>query len=480
MVPSRMLNTRTLKAAWLSLLVGVMLLGAALPATSTAQGQEIVVTALVDESAREIVDAWIAAYGAQQPGAVFDVTYAPAAELLDRLGENVLLITGEMPGDLPVAYECGAIGVVHMLLPDLAGRYLSSEDCGSDLSAPAAAARDFLKWVTGPDGQQVAIELGLLPSEVTVTDQAGVTVTVPQPVRRVVSAYGVAPFYVYVVGAGDRLVAANYIGIRDEQSVAAMTRLDPRFDEISQRISSMSQGESNLEEIAAVEPDLLLTSARTAWLDAAGELGVPILRFEGETPERLKEAVALVGAVFGPDAAYRAAQFNAFYDEVLGSIRAQMDGIENPTRVLFTGTEPLRVASGGMYQTAMIEAAGGVSVSKDAPGNGWQNVNLEQIYTWNPAVIFVPTYGGASVEAFTEDPQWAPIQAVASGNVIQLPRLTGPLDIPAPDSIIGIIWMANKLYPGQLDLDCEALTTEFYNRFYEYAITAEEASTLCS
>ena len=71
-------------------------------------------------------------------------------------------------------------------------------------------------------------------------------------------------------------------------------------------------------------------------------------------------------------------------------------------------------------------------------------------------------------------------QAVANGNVIQLPSLTGPLDTPAPDSIIGIIWMANQLYPGELDLDCEALATEFYARFYEYDLTAEEASSLCS
>src|SRR5690606_11831746 len=134
------------------------------------------------------------------------------------------------------------------------------------------------------------------------------TVTVPQPVRRVVSAYGVSTYFVYPVGAADRLVAATYLGIRRDDAVATMTRIDPRFPEVANAVSTLGQGESNLEEIAAVQPDLLLASRDSDWLSAADELGLPILRFEGETPEALKEAVALVGAVLGPDAAYRAGQ----------------------------------------------------------------------------------------------------------------------------------------------------------------------------
>ncbi len=468
------------KKTWLSLFLIVALLGAALPVFSIARAQDAAVSAVVDESAREVVDAWIAAYSAQHPGVAFDATYVPADALLGDLSAAQLVITSDMLADLPIAFECGQIGPIRMLLPDLAGRYLSSVDCDGPLTEPAASAAAFLEWVTGPDGQQIAISLGLLPSEVAVTDQAGEVVTVPQPVRRIVSAYGVSTYFVYPVGAGDRLVAGTYLGIRRDNAIAAMTRIDPRFPEVANAVSTLGQGESNLEEIAAVAPDLLLASADSDWLGAANELGIPILRFEGESPEKLKEAVALVGAVLGPDAAYRAEQFAMFYDEVLGSIQQQMAGIEDPKTVYFSGTEPLRVASGGMYQTAMVEAAGGVSVSKDTPGSGWQDVNLEQVYTWNPQVIFVPTYGGASVEAFTSDAQWAPVEAVAQGNVIQLPSLTAPLDIPAPDSIIGIIWMANKLYPGQLDLDCKALATEFYTRFYDYDITPEEASGLCA
>ena len=130
------------------------------------------------------------------------------------------------------------------------------------------------------------------------------------------------------------------------------------------------------------------------------------------------------------------------------------------------------------YQTAMIAAAGGESVSADLTGF-WNDVNLEQVALWNPDVIFVPTYGGATVEAITESGEWAILDAVQSGHVYQLPMFISPWDTPLPDSILGIIWMAETLYPDQVDLNCEYQAAYFYNMFYDYDISAEEVQTLC-
>ncbi|MCD4685823.1 MAG: ABC transporter substrate-binding protein, partial [Anaerolineae bacterium] len=143
-----------------------------------------------------------------------------------------------------------------------------------------------------------------------------------------------------------------------------------------------------------------------------------------------------------------------------------------------SGTKPLRTASRDMYQTAMIALAGGESVSAELVGF-WNDVNLEQVLVWNPDVIFVPTYGGANVEAFTEPDEWGIIPAVEAGHVYQLPSFISPWDTPLPDSILGIMWMAEILYPEQIDLDCLAQTEYFYNTFYGYAISADETQRLC-
>ncbi|MCD4685021.1 MAG: ABC transporter substrate-binding protein, partial [Anaerolineae bacterium] len=289
----------------------------------------------------------------------------------------------------------------YVVLPDLGARYLASEDCGDYVAPDTPMKVDFLTFAVSAAGQQIAINLGLLPDSVTVTDQGGVSVTVPQPVRGIVSAYGVATYYVYTVGAGDTLLAASYIGVRGPAAQDAMRRVDPDFDDLFNAVSVMSQKELNIEEMAALGPDLVLASARTQWLDTAGELGIPVLRFEGESPTLLKESMLLIGAVLGPNAVYQAQQFNVYYDAQLAVIATQVAEVDATQRVYFSGTEPLRTASGEMYQTAMIALAGGESVSADLAGF-WNDVNLEQVLVWNPDVIFVPTYGGANVEAFTE------------------------------------------------------------------------------
>jgi iron complex transport system substrate-binding protein len=415
-----------------------------------------------------------------QTSIAFALVYVESDNAVDAQAIDAdIIITSNYAEEPPVDFECGVISRAYVLLPGMGARYLTSEDCGDFVSPKTLVMREFLRFAVSPDGQQIAIDLGMLPDVIEVTDQAGVTVAIPQPVRNIVSAYGVATYYVYTTGAGDRLAAAAYVGVRGPAAQDAMRRVDPNFDEVFTAVPALSQNEISLEEVAALQPGLILASARTQWLDSAAELGIPVLRFEGETPERLKEAMILIGTALGPDAAYRALQFNAYYDATLARIESQVSAVVATPRVYFSGTEPLRVASGEMYQTAMIAAAGGESVSADLTGF-WNDVNLERVALWNPDVIFVPTYGGATVEAITGSGEWAILDAVQNGSVYQLPMFISPWDTPLPDSILGIIWMAETLYPAQIDLNCEGEVTTFYNTFYDYMISEEEVQQLCN
>lgn len=429
------------------------------------------------EAAEEPVTAWAEAYNAAT-GEAFDVEFlADDAAVFGAAGGADIVFVGDTSSSDMIALDCGVLSRDYAPLPDLFAQYVNWAGCGGDEPDPAGLAQ-FVEFVVGPDGQQIAIDLGLLPAEVEVVDQAGATVVVPQPVRGIVSGYGVATYYVYAVGAGDRLQAGAYVGVRGPAAQDVFRKIDPDFDVKFTALSVLNQREINVEEVASLGPDLVIASARTQWTDTVEELGVPVLRFEGETPERLQEAMLLTGQVLGPDALYRAQMFNEYYDATLSEIVMQTEAIDRTPSVYFSGTEPLRVASGDMYQTAMIRAAGGEPVSADLTGF-WNNVNLEQVLVWDPDVIFVPTYGGATVEAFTGSDEWAVVPAVAEGEVYQLPSFISPWDTPLPDSILGIIWMAETLFPDTLDLNCAGEVTYFYNTFYDYAIPQEEVQGLC-
>lgn len=344
----------------------------------------------------------------------------------------------------------------------------------------STAVDNFIKFALSADGQQVLIEGNYLPDKVTLTDQAGNQVEINLPVRRLLSAYGPVTSIVYSVDAQDRFVSASYLGARDPLGSSVMEKMDPRFPEI-QGDESFSQSNFNIEEAASLDPDLILANARSAWLDSVSQLDIPVFLYDPESPEKLKEAVLLTGQIFGPHSTEKAELWVQYFEAVIERIGAGVEGIpeENRFDVLFTGTEPLRVVSGDMFQSFIIDVAGGNSVSSDLEGY-WNNVNLEQIAIWDPDVIIVPPYGGASIEAIIESQEWQILEAVQEGRVYRMPKLVAPWDTPAPDAILGIIWMGERLYDDEIGIECEVEAQYFYQTFFDYQSTEEELASICS
>ncbi len=338
---------------------------------------------------------------------------------------------------------------------------------------------DFINFALSADGQQALVDSNFLPESITLTDQAGNLVEINLPVHRVLSAYGPVTSIVYSVDAEDRLVSASYLGARDPLGSSVMEKMDPRFPGIKGD-DSFSQSEFNIEEAAALDPDLIIANARSSWLDSVEQLDIPVFLYDPETPERLKEAVILTGQIFGPHSIAQAQAWVQYFESTVERIGDQVRDIPDEERLntLFTGTDPLKVASRDMFQSYIIEAVGGNSVTSELSGY-WNNVNLEQVILWNPDVIIVPPYGGASVEAITESQEWQILDAVQQGHVYRMPKLVAPWDTPAPDAVLGIIWMGHRLYPDQVDIECSTEAKYFYKTFFDYEITEEELATIC-
>ena len=319
--------------------------------------------------------------------------------------------------------------------------------------------------------------LGLATNNnVQVVDQTGRTVSIPQPVTRIVSAYGISTYYVYALGAGDRIVNAWYVQIKGlSKAPAALWKMEPNLDK------KLSGGKPNLEDIVARNPDLVLTNP-TKHGDLADrliDLGIPAIQYVAESPQAMKEAMLLTGQALGEDTANRAQEFAAYYDRTMAKIASATKGMpktERP-RVYFCGSSPLRAASGDMYQSLMVDAAGGESVTAGLYGY-WNDVNIEQVLVWNPDVIIITSYGGLMPQQILDDPDWQSIPAVRNGRVYKLPALAAAWDTPVPDSLLGIMWLADMLYPNEINIDLASECRAFYNRFYGYTLSDEEVARL--
>lgn len=401
-----------------------------------------------------------------------DEELKPAVEaLFSAAFDGAAPVYADENADLLITADSEALTAAAETLPDY---FLP--DAGMVTLTDNADASTFVDFAVSPDGQQVLIDAGLLPPSVTITDQAGNTVEIPQPVRKVITPHAIATYTVYGVGGADRIVGGSFLGAREEPGMSRMAQIDPRFPDIHS--TTMTQREINVEEVALLAPDVILTSQRSQWLDAVAELDIPVALFEGESPEKLKEAVQIIGQILGPNTAAQADAWIAYYDSVVAEVEAVVAESESQLDVLISGSEPLRVASGEMYQSFMVEAAGGKSVSSDLVGY-WNDTNLEQILVWNPDIIVTVPYSEGSAQTIKDSPEWQVVNAVQNGQVYEMPSYVAPWDTPIPESVLGIIWLANTLYPDQLELDCASETAYFYRTFYEYEVPEEELTALC-
>ncbi len=355
--------------------------------------------------------------------ALYAASFAGAAP--SYVAENAdLLVTSDA-----AALKAATDGLADYFLPG----------AGMVVVSGSADASTFVNFAVSPDGQQVLIDGGFLPASVTITDQAGNTVEIPQPVRKVITPHSIATYTVYGVGGADRLVAGAFLGARDEPGISRMTLIDPRFPNVAS--TTMTQKAINVEEVAQLAPDVILTSKRSQWLDSVAELKIPVVLFEGETPDKLKEAVLIIGQILGPNTAAHAEAWIAYYDSILAKIAEETAGVSTPPSILIVGSDPLRVASGEMYQSFMASAAGGQSVSADLTGY-WNDTNLEQILVWNPAIIVAVPYSEGSADTIKSSAEWQVLDAVKNGKVYEMPSYVAPWDTPIQESVLGVIWLA--------------------------------------
>lgn len=309
--------------------------------------------------------------------------------------------------------------------------------------------------------------------QVLVVDQAGREVVVPSQPNRIASAFGVATPYLYALLSPDQIVAARYLGLPDHPlSQAVMTRVDPRYQE------KALGGEITVEELVAKNVDLVFAGLKHKDLaQLLGEVGIPTILIGPETFEAVQEATLLIGRALGQEE--RAQALIMFYQRILAAIAAATSNIppQDRPKVLVLGTAALRVASGSMYQSRMVELAGGISLTQGLPGS-WQNVNIEQILIWNPDVLVVVPYSPVSPANLMGDPLWAEISAVKHGRVHKMPQLLFAWDTPIPESVLGILWLAELLHPGQVQLDLGNTIRDFYREFYRCELSWEELNAL--
>jgi len=245
-------------------------------------------------------------------------------------------------------------------------------------------------------------------SAVSLVDDAGRTVSLPHPARRIVALVPSVTETVVALGAADRLV-----GRTDFDKGPAVDRLP-----------SIGGGlDPSVETLVSLRPDLVLgweTSGRPELRDRLTALGIPVFSIKTEDTTDVFRAVRNLGRLTGR--ARAADSLAASLRGELEAVRASVAGAARPTVFYMAWNDPPLTAGPKTFISQVIEVAGGRNVFADQAAL-WPTVSIEEIVRRQPEFVVVPTgeRGSAKVEGLKRAAGWRELRALREGRGVMVP-----------------------------------------------------------
>ncbi len=359
----------------------------------------------------------------------------------------------------------------------------ASAPAGSEVASVVASSEVAESSAVAENGSAEVVDEGTH----VVVDHFGNEVEVPNHIETIVTTSITPMPSVYCMFAGS---AERLIGMSPSSKAAAenslLAQIMPEIKDVP--TDFMTGGEVNVEALLAMNPDVVFcnTSKEDEYnqLKAAGltVIGVSTSQWGSDSVETFEGWVTLLGQVFNEED--RAAGIAEYGREVYDMIQervATVDESEKP-RILF-----LYKYDDGSVQTSgpnhfgqyWCEATGGINV---AEGSDVKNpeVNMEQIYEWDPDMIYITNFVPYLAEdlynnAAFEGHDWSVVRAVQEGNVYKCPLGVYRWYPPSSDTPLMLLWMAKTNYPELFeDVDMEQEIRDYYKNFYNLELTDED------
>ncbi len=291
------------------------------------------------------------------------------------------------------------------------------------------------------------------------TDQAGRKVTLEKEPERIVSGYYISTSALIALGLRSRVV-----GMEAKANTRPIYRLAaPEFLELP-NVGTAKQ--FDLEGCLSLQPDIVFLPLK---LESAVEslegFGIPVVLVNPESEELMLEMVELIAKACGKeDEAKKLKNFIADAEALLKDLPA-----ERPSVYLAGNSALLTAAGTGMYQSSLIELAGGVNAAAEISDSYWAEISYEQLLGWDPDYIILPSDAGYSVEDVKADAVLAELSAVRGNRVFQMPGDVEAWDSPVPGGVLGALWLAGVLHPDTVSTDLfNQYAKDFYEQFYGF------------
>ena len=275
---------------------------------------------------------------------------------------------------------------------------------------------------------------------ITVTDMTGREITLDEPATRVVALSAADCEFLYAVGAGDALVG------RGEYCDYPAEVLE---------VPSVQSGyDTNIEQIIALEPQVLLMSTMAQTEEQIAQLeeaGIKVVVSDAQDIEGVYTAIEMIGKLMGKEAEAEQVITNMklTFADLSGSTAGQGKTIYFEVSPLEYG---LWTAGSGTFMNEIAEMLGMKNIFDDV--QGWAEISEEQVIERNPDYIVTITMyfgeGPTPEEEIMGRTGWENVTAVKNGAILNL--VNNELSRPTPRLTDGAILLNNFVIEHEREL----------------------------
>ena len=322
-----------------------------------------------------------------------------------------------------------------------------------------------------------------------IVDHAGYEVEVPLEVNRV-AVCSILPLPSVLAVFFDS--AEKIVGMASgSKSAAENSLLGQLYPELLEAETAFIEGGSiNVEELMKLAPDVVFYNTAEAevgeQLRNAGfcAVAVSVNKWDYDAMETLRNWISLLGEIFPEnDKEKTVAEYSQAMYEL---VQSRVADIPEKERVFFLykySDTAIMTSGGKFFGQWWADAIGAVNVGQEMTTDNSVTVNMEQIYDWNPSLIFITNFTTAYPDdlygSTVGNYDWSAVDAVKGERVYKMPLGMYRSYTPGVDTPITLLWLAKTAYPERFeDIDIIEETRNYYKEVFGIDLTADQAASI--
>jgi iron complex transport system substrate-binding protein len=335
-----------------------------------------------------------------------------------------------------------------------------------------------------------AAEVAVTEAAATVraTDMIGRQVEVPVKPARVITDR-ILPFpSTYFVGV--RSDMSEVVAMHPaSKSAAVNSMLNIMAPGVARASTGIFNGDTpNIEEIMNLSPDLVFAFAdlegalvpyETAGITALGIRAASAAG--GDSIETLRGWFEVLAFTGGDKARMDAIieEGNAAKKMIADTLAASASPEPSAIFIFSTSGNNLEIAGGNFFSEYWLKNSGADDPAARA-FQGRKVVNMEQIYEWNPDIIYITNFTPIQPEDIYQNTaigqDWRSLKAVQNKRVHKVPLGIYRWFPPSGDTPLMLKWLAQKNHPDLFTYSIEGEIKDYYKKHYAYELRDDEVN----